>query len=222
MNKLITVTICTFIFCCCFAEFSYSIPISIEIDNFSGQENIIDFETCHDDWYEITDKEQISWHYEDIGVNFSGALFGMTGYGDNSAFPSYADGDRVIAANWMYPNNSPEGEWFKVDFDSVYSRIGFFTESHARDDITVSLGLDGVEISSMVFSSENITPIFIGIEELRGFNQMTVSIGGLLAIDDLRYEYAPSPVPEPKTITLMVFGLLGIIGLRLKRKRSLN
>jgi hypothetical protein len=201
----------------------FAAPVSIDIGDFSGNENIIDFNS-------IADEEQIVDQFADQCVTFSGAIYGMTNSGDINQFPNSGG---VIASNWLYDGSGLQGTSFTADFGGPYTKAGFFVETNTGDNTTIEVVLNSSSGGSLTFATNTDGSEFIGVEDTDGFDSITVSVAGasnqFLAIDDLRFEggelcgvVAPeiSTVPVPSLsisgLITLVLGLfaLGLFGLR--------
>lgn len=180
----------------------HAVTTSIGLSDFSGSETVIDFNS-------ITNEAQITNEYTGNGVTFSGAIYGMTNSGDIAFFPN--NGGGVIASNWLYGGNGPQGFSFTATFTSNQTKVGFYVETNSGDDTTIEVLLDNDPQGSVVYNTgpaDNV--IFIGVEEPDGFNSVTVTVqndvNGFLAIDDFRFESMGTP---PKAIpTLSEWGMI--------------
>ena len=197
---------------CLFAQGTWAAPTSISQAAFSGAETVIDFNS-------IADTQSITNQYSAQGVTFSGALVGMTNPGDTNIFNG-----STIASNWIYaPGPGNTGSSWTAVFGSVQNRVGFLVESNSNDDVTIEAFLGLASLGSVNFPNPNGAPAdFIGIEELGGFDRITVTTAtndnGFFAMDNFRFEASNrSQVPEPGSLALLGLGLTGIL---FARRRS--
>jgi hypothetical protein len=201
-------------------------PVSIDLVDFSGSENVIDFNG-------IANEEPIAEQFSNMCVSFSGAIFGMTNSGDTSQFPN--NGGGVIASNWIYGGGGLQGTSFTVSLGSTFTKVGFYAETNSEDDTTIEVSLNSTSGGSISFNTTVSAP-FIGVEDVSGFDSITVSVSGnsnqFLAIDDLRFEggtlcngntpvitnTVPVPLLSLSSIFVLISGLLGL-GLFTLRRR---
>lgn len=200
-------------------------PSAITIGDFSGSENIIDFNT-------VGDEHQINIQYSNMCVTFSGAIYGMTNSGDLNQFPNNGG---VIASNWLYDGGGNQGPSFSVELGASFTKVGFNVETNSGDDTTIEISVNSVSGGSVSFVTDIDGSQFIGVEDAAGFDSITVSVennqNGFLAIDDLRFEGAtlcsgsgplPPLVPVPSLsftgLLTLVAALFGFGMFRLRRK----
>jgi hypothetical protein len=102
--------------------------VPFQIGLFSG--SLVDFNS-------VANEEPITNQFSGSGVNFSGAIYGMTNYGDTQQFPGSGGG--VIASNWLYSLQSNQGDSFTASFGAPQRRFGFYSEINDGDDVMVEL-----------------------------------------------------------------------------------
>jgi len=207
------------IFILFFSTNLYAVTSPIGIGAFSGSETVIDFNS-------LADLEEITTQYAGTGATFSGGIYGYTNSGDLIHFPD--NGGGVIACNWYGSHELS----FTVNFDSTQTRVGFYVETWDDDNTTIEVRLDGNLQGSEQFDTgpgDDLTVIFIGVEEPEGFDSMTVTVqnnnNGFLAIDDLRFEgssVTPASIPTLSEWGMIVFMLLlsGVSFYYMKRSNS--
>jgi hypothetical protein len=188
-------------------------PGLIGLGDFSNSATVIDFNS-------IGNEVPITNQYSSgQGVAFSGALYGMTNFGDTALFP--ANGGGVIASNWLYSRGANQGLSFVADFASPVNKVGFYLENWANQTGTLEI-FNGVNsLGSITYNTQGLTAEFVGLENSSLFNRLvftnTANTNGFYAIDDFRFESTGSQVPEPATMLLFGAGLAGLAVVRRKK-----
>lgn len=173
-----------------------------QYDNLTG---MIDFNS-------VANEQVIDHQYNALGVNFNGALFGMSNSGDTQ----YFNGSN-IASNWLYNGSGRQGSSWSVNFGSLQSGVGFFAETWPTDTVTLDV-YRGVDlIGSLQFNSSSVTATYlIGAFDASGFDSLVVTTAvnqnGFFAMDNLKY--APAQVPVPGAVWLFASGLMALVAKR--------
>jgi hypothetical protein len=181
---------------------------------FTGSAQTIEFNT-------IVNEAPITTDFSSQGVVFSGGLYGLTNPGDIDLFPS--DGGGGIASDWRYSQGSPTLPW-TATFSSTQSLVGFLVEVNSGDTTQISTFLNSNLTGTVSLLSTGITPVFFGVQDLSGFNSISVTVTGpgnhFIAIDNFEYQ----AIPEPETVALLGAGLVAIGVARTRRhaKRRLD
>ena len=176
----------------------------IGMDDFSGLETLIDFET-------ILPEEPITTQFSVLGLNFEPGLFG-------DPFPASTIQGTMEATNFNGSITNP----IVALFDEPQLRIGFLAagDSIGGSLILLRAFLSDIVVDEFTFTTDEILPggtlpsVFAGLEVLGGFNRIEIRRlggGGAFSIDDFRFE-----IPAPGTLAL--FGLAGLCGTRLRRR----
>jgi hypothetical protein len=170
------------------------------------------------DFSGIPTGQQIAGQFSGSGVTFSGALYGMTNFGDISQFPS--NGGGVIASNWIY-GPGLQGLSFTATLGSQQQRVGFYLENFPNQTVTVELFNGLTSLGTVQYHTASLTAEFVGVQDLTGFNRVVVTntrnTNGFFAIDDFQFE---SAVPEPGTLLLLSTGLVALVSRRRFRLRG--
>jgi hypothetical protein len=178
----------------------------------------------------VSNEELITNQFSGSGVNFSGAIYGMTNFGDTQQFPG--NGGGVIASNWIYSLQSSQGDSFTATFDAPQRRIGFYSEINDGDNVMVELFNGTTSLGSITFPDSRGNFVqFLGLENESGFDRAVLTVIGndnhFVAVDNWRFsetvDEVPGPIdpgpvpgalPEPGTLALMTLGLAGFSALR--------
>jgi hypothetical protein len=179
---------------------------------FSGSASVVDFNSI------LTNETTITNQFAGQGVTFGGGLFSLDTSGDTSQFPS--NGGGVIASDWKYSQGVPTLPW-TATFTGIETRAGFLVEVNSGDSTQITTFLNGTPTGIVSQVSLGTSAVFFGIQDLSGFNSISVTVTGpgnhFIAIDDFRFE----AVPEPGTTWLLASGLLAV-GLQAWRRRGVT
>lgn len=190
-------------------------PIQVGIGAFSASATVIDFNA-------IADEFPITTQFAAQGVTFSGGIYGMTNSGDIAFFPASGG---VIASNWLYSGSAHGPMPITLTFAAPVFRLGFLTEVNAGDTTTISTFSNATPTGSVSLLSGGLGAVFFGVEDLAGFNSITIDVTGgenhFIGLDDLRFESgAITEVPEPATLLSLAAGLaLFALGRRARPSR---
>ena len=184
---------------------AHAIPIGIE--DFSGSETVIDFNG-------ILSGEAITNQFAPDGVNFTGSPFQGAPLGT------------TINGTMSGANFSPINNPIVATFSSVQIRAGMYFGTIPGEPNTVQIqafrGDSLLETQTFLSSGSDFLPggnlaaVFGGIFLAGGFDRIEFSNNSdpkAFQIDDFRFE----PIPEPSTVLLLGFGLVGIAGFGRKK-----
>ena len=192
-------------------------PILVTQAAFDSSETLITFNA-------LGNEVPIANQFAAQGVTFSGPVWSMTNGGDLIQFPS--NGGGVIASNYRYSNLVVPGSAIDITFSTDVTRVGFFQETNAGDDLLVTVFRDGVITGSFAIDNPNgVLADFFGVSDLLGIDRILidaqVNVNRFVGFDDLRFggTVAPAAVPEPGTLLLLGSGAAGLLARR-KRRQS--
>lgn len=188
---------------------AWAAPVSVGQDAFSGSTTQVNFNG-------VADLAPVNNQYGAQGVVFGGALVGMDNPGDTGLF----NGSN-IASNWDYsPGRGLLGSSWTASFGQLQSRVGFFASTNPGDNGTIAAYRDGLFLGSLYYVNpgDSYNALFIGFEELGGFDQIIVTIennvNGFFAMDDFRFDHAGLQVPEPGSFALLLLAASGLVAVR--------
>lgn len=156
-------------------------PTTITLGDFSGDEDVLTFDG-------ISAGTEITTQY--TGVTFSGGLYGNTA---DAHFYGTASGG-TIATNF-----GSSCRTITATFDDTVHRVGVDAITNAPDDTKLQIkAYDGgiLVTSGTITFGTDLTPDFVGVEDLDGFDAVVMSaVGGsnsCLGLNDFRFEVADS------------------------------
>lgn len=184
--------------------------VTANLGSFSSSATVIDFNA-------VPNEVSITTQYSGNGVNFSGALLGMTNPGDTAFFNG-----STIASNWKYSAGSNIGTSFTAVFDSLMNKVGFWSETNSSDDVTIEAFNGVTSLGLIAYANSNgLTADFLGLMSTIGFDSIVASVvgngNGFIALDDFMFEAdAVNAVPLPAALFMLAPALLGFFGFRRK------
>lgn len=224
---------------CCSLLLAISTPVAaLTIDIYNSVENLILLENFEDTDY--SDGNSIAWHEELVTAVGTFTATGNPGTGATSSGSSTAEFSINSTASWYGRyNTTPNGEYWldsgditeltltlAPGFSETFNSLYFYMMDPSDCGATTTvLGQDGEIITNTVslgFNPEysSGTNFLVGItwdegETLESIKWEVSSTGDGYGLDDFS---TVAPVPEPATMLLFGFGLLGLAGVSRRKK----
>jgi hypothetical protein len=186
----------------------------ITLADFSGSETVLAFN--------FGDGTAITTQYAAQGITWSGSIVTDQPGGGNFGIG--------IAINQGFPPNKP----LVATFAHPITRVGFTYVAFGEPGF-VTLFRGPLEIAQVQYPSDHavdlpgcwwcggLTPLFFGVEidDVRGIDRVVLSNQQYFAMDDFRFEYDPTSIPEPSTLSLTGLGLgLALVFWRFRKIRK--
>ena len=164
------------------------------------------------DFEDLPDLALVNDFYASEGIHFTEAISLTAGFSLNEFDFPPSSGLIAIGDDWGAIEIIFDQDAEDIFANFTYS-VGLTLTAYDDNDALIgavsSLSLDNYG------SSELITLGFTGVQRLVIEGDQ---LGASFIMDDFNFELNSAPVPEPATILLFSFGLLGLAGLRRKKK----
>jgi hypothetical protein len=192
--------------------FALSLITSVSFPN-----TVIDFSS-------IGNTVPITNQYYADGVTFSGALIGLTNFGDTDLFPR---SPAAVASNWDYGiGNTFVDLSFTATFLSPITELDFYEELNPEDQVTVT-AYDGLtDLGSLTLPSPTDIHTglpFYGVQSApfdRAVFTISDNFNGFFAMNDFTFS-STTVAPELSIWAMRLTGFagLGFVGLRRAKGR---
>lgn len=133
------------------------------------------------------------------------------------------DGSGSGGHSWFFPSGST-GVSFTFVFSSPVTAAGLVWTDGSGTTTFEAFGIGGATLGTMgpfsladgSYGGGTAEDRFFGVQDLDGISAIKISnTNAGIEVDHVQYGNAP--VPEPSTILLLVFGLLGLVGVSRKK-----